>query len=418
MSALLESCVCHYKANQPSNFCLFAQKLSGIGNYILSECLYRAKIDPFASLRELTEVQQRHLFQEAQAVALESYNSQGMTRKGGSYRSIKGTLGGFQFQLQCYGRETCVKGDRVLKEAEGPHNRAIWYTEKQLFMPLDIRMKQMDLIKEKVVDADSEASVEKTVIPPSNAASDNDDDANDSKSLSYTNVDFARQLQDKGWRRVLGDAMQSKSFQDLQTFLASETATGATIYPPPEDVFAAFNLCPFDNVKVVIVGQDPYHGPGQGHGMAFSVRKGVKPPPSLQNIVREAMEDVSIAKPEHGNLEHWARQGVLLLNTVLTVRHGEANSHKGKGWEEFTDHIIQILNDKKDSGLVFLLWGSPASKKAASVDESKHVVIRTSHPSPLGATKTASPFLGSRCFSRTNDSLERLGHNPVDWTIR
>ena len=189
-----------------------------------------------------------------------------------------------------------------------------------------------------------------------------------------------------------------------------------SIYPPADDIFQALNLCPLDRVKVVIVGQDPYHQKGQGHGLAFSVRRGVRPPPSLKNVVREAMTDVGITAPTHGNLEHWAEQGVLLLNTVLTVRQGEANSHAKRGWEDFTDSMINILNNERE-GLVFLLWGNPAAKKAAGVDKSKHVIIQCSHPSPLGATKTKSPFIGSRVFSRANKALEDMGKGPIDWNI-
>jgi uracil-DNA glycosylase len=182
-------------------------------------------------------------------------------------------------------------------------------------------------------------------------------------------------------------------------------------------VFAALNLCPLEKVKVVIVGQDPYHGDGQGHGLAFSVQNGVKPPPSLVNILKEAHADVGIPyPPPHGNLEHWAGQGVLLLNSVLTVRRGKANSHASQGWETFTDTLVEILNERKD-GLIFMLWGQPAQRKASAVDESRHLVIRTSHPSPLGATKTNSPFLGSRCFSRTNRFLEQTDREPIDWKV-
>jgi uracil-DNA glycosylase len=222
-------------------------------------------------------------------------------------------------------------------------------------------------------------------------------------------------LKEPSWLDRLSDATNSDSFQKLALFVAKERAT-ETIYPPASDVFAALNLCPFDKVKVVIVGQDPYHGPGQGHGLAFSVQKGVKPPPSLVNIFAEAMDDVGIQEPRHGNLEHWAKQGVLLLNTVLTVRRGQANSHANQGWEEFTDSAIQQLNEKRE-GLVFLLWGNPAAKKAAGVDASRHTVIKTSHPSPLGATKTASPFLGSHCFSRANAALAAAGQDPIDWNV-
>jgi uracil-DNA glycosylase len=224
-------------------------------------------------------------------------------------------------------------------------------------------------------------------------------------------------LVDEGWKNVLSEAAASPSFDALSDFLADERKNGATIFPPEQEVFASMNMCPFDKVKVVIVGQDPYHGRGQGHGLAFSVQKGVRPPPSLKNIFKEAMDDVHITPPEHGYLEHWTQQGVLLLNAVLTVREGEANSHAGQGWEEFTDCIIDTLNEQK-KGLVFMLWGNPAAKKASGVDDQRHTVIKTSHPSPLGATKTDSPFLGSRCFSRANAALEKYGKTPIDWSVK
>jgi uracil-DNA glycosylase len=319
---------------------------------------------------------------------------------------VEGTKGQFEFQLQCYGRERCIQGNTVIKETDGPHKRTIWYTEEQLFKPLAERRAPMSTLSKP-------ASSDRTATDDTKSTSQVETTATD-ESGSYG--DLISGLEDPGWKDAVSDAIASDSFQNLESFLAQERASGATIYPPQGDIFSAFNLCPFDDVKVVIVGQDPYHGPGQGHGLAFSVRHGVKPPPSLRNIVREAMEDVSIDEPKHGNLEHWAGQGVLLLNTVLTVRRGEANSHSKVGWEDFTDEVIRVLNERED-GLVFLLWGNPAAKKAKGVDDSKHVVIKTSHPSPLGATKTNSPFLGSRCFSRTNEALESMDKSPIDWSV-
>ena len=232
---------------------------------------------------------------------------------------------------------------------------------------------------------------------------------------------FARmlssQLTENSWKNVLASYMDSESFQALANSIQSDITRGATVYPLVKDIFAALNLCPLTTIKCVIVGQDPYHQPRQSHGLAFSVQKGVAIPPSLKNIFKEAMDDVGIEPPPHGDLECWARQGVLLLNTVLTVRRGEANSHAKLGWEGFTDFIIQKINDQADS-VVFLLWGAPAAKKAHCVDESRHTVIRTSHPSPLGATKTNSPFLGSRCFSRANEALLLLGKEPIDWGVK
>ena len=216
-----------------------------------------------------------------------------------------------------------------------------------------------------------------------------------------------------------------------------------TVFPPEEDTFAALNLCPISNTKLVIVGQDPYHGPHQAHGLCFSVRKGVQIPPSLRNIYKELFNDPNIpnfaSKPTHGNLERWAKQGVLMINNVFTVKSGQAHSHKKKGWEEFTDEIIravarrkkiegEIGNDdsnknKKKDGLVFLLWGKPATLKAqtalagAGSSSSRHHIICTSHPSPLGATKTSTPFMGSQCFSRANEALREMGHNEIDWNV-
>lgn len=196
-----------------------------------------------------------------------------------------------------------------------------------------------------------------------------------------------------------------------------------TVFPPPQHTFAALNWTPLDRVKVVIVGQDPYHGPQQAHGLCFSVHKGQRTPPSLRNIYKELLEDPKIENfqsiPQHGYLERWAQQGVLMINAVLTVRKGEANSHQKKGWEELTDQIVRLCGKKK--GVVFLLWGKPATKKTetalAGVNKSRHTVICTSHPSPLGATKTKSPFTGSRCFSRANEALLAMGHDEVDWKV-
>jgi uracil-DNA glycosylase len=370
-----------------------------VGNYILAECLYRSNIDPFATLSELSELLQRRLFQEIRSVAQESYQAQGLTRtNGGTFRNVQGGRGQFEFQLQCYGRDVCVKGNPVIKLTEGPHKRTIWYTAEQLFRPLADR-----------VNLNPEAAKpEMNVLEGDSGGQHFDTPGNVENMISG--------LTDVGWKKALAGAIHSSYFSSLAAFIEQERESGTIIYPRQEDVFSALNLCPLEKVKVVIVGQDPYHGPGQGHGLAFSVRRGVKPPPSLKNIVREAMNDVGIEEPTHGNLEHWAQQGVLLLNTVLSVQQGQANSHSKKGWEEFTDAVIDELNTNCE-GLVFLLWGSPAAKKAKNVDESKHTVIRTSHPSPLGATKTSSPFLGSRCFSRANAALEKRNKTPIDWNV-
>ena len=207
---------------------------------------------------------------------------------------------------------------------------------------------------------------------------------------------------------------------------ANRKASKHEIYPPHQDTFSALNLTPLSSVKVVIVGQDPYHGPNQAHGLCFSVKRGIAPPPSLKNIYRELVNDPLVKEvttmPKHGFLERWAKQGVLMINTVLTVRKGEANSHKNRGWESFTDEIIRAVDRTSrdhNTGVVFLLWGKPATKKATTILQSsgRHEVICTSHPSPLGATKTDSPFMGSRCFSRANKALENLGRTPIDWAV-
>ena len=391
--------------NKNLNVCKFLmnqENISGVGNYILAEGLYRASIDPFASLHELSDLQKRALFHELQSTAFESYEAQGMTRaKGGSYRDVQGNRGTFEFQLQVYGRKVCARGNPVHMEINGPHSRTIWYTQEQLFMPRSMR----DENKGTATNHDS---------------SGNDRTAAELIGKGSGTSDAVQRLtsglKEVGWKMALSKCIASPSFRKLAAFLDDERSAGTTIYPPQEDTFAALNLCPLDKVKVVIVGQDPYHGQGQGHGLAFSVRTGVRVPPSLVNIFKEACQDVGISMPRSGCLTCWAEQGVLLLNSVLTVREGEANSHAKQGWEEFTNTVIDTLSNEK-ADLVFLLWGNPAAKIANGVDESKHTIIRTSHPSPLGASKTNSPFLGSRCFSRTNEALEKTGKGPIDWNV-
>jgi uracil-DNA glycosylase len=185
------------------------------------------------------------------------------------------------------------------------------------------------------------------------------------------------------------------------------------VYPEPDDVFAALHLTPYADVKVLILGQDPYHCPKQAHGLCFSVQPGIAPPPSLKNIFKEMSDDLGIAPPNHGCLDAWARQGVLLLNTSLTVRGGQAASHQGKGWEVFTDQVIRAVNDKPET-VVFILWGAAARKKKSVIDTSRHVIIESAHPSPLSAH---NGFFGSRPFSRTNEALVAAGREPVDWKI-
>jgi uracil-DNA glycosylase len=225
------------------------------------------------------------------------------------------------------------------------------------------------------------------------------------------------------WKKELDRHFRSSSFLNLAVFVHRERQSN-TIYPPAEQTFSALNVCPLDKVKVVIVGQDPYHGPGQAHGLCFSVLKGQQVPPSLKNIYKELNNDpnVEFSIPRHGHLIRWAKQGVLMLNTVLTVRRGQANSHQKKGWEHTTDEILRALDrhcKARGKGVVFLLWGKPAMTKAETVIRSPlHTVIATSHPSPLGATKTSAPFIGSRCFSRCNEALKEKGYDDViDWMV-
>eukprot|EP00563_Minutocellus_polymorphus_P009469 CAMPEP_0181023782 /NCGR_PEP_ID=MMETSP1070-20121207/2225_1 /TAXON_ID=265543 /ORGANISM="Minutocellus polymorphus, Strain NH13" /LENGTH=704 /DNA_ID=CAMNT_0023100801 /DNA_START=202 /DNA_END=2316 /DNA_ORIENTATION=+ len=405
------------------NICKFLmdqKKISGVGNYILAEGLYRANIDPFACLSELSEQQKRTLFDELQATAQLSYASQGLTRqKGGSYRTPDGQRGKFEFNLQCYGQDKCPRGRPVLREMDGPHGRTIHYVESQLFVPRSMRGPKGEILDTGTPPSTTARQAKKPRIGK-DVASLLDGSSNavsgDRATVGSVNSNLVDGITDPGWKEAVSDWTSSPNFADLADFVRSERESGVEIYPPENEVFSALNLCPLDKVKVVIVGQDPYHGPGQGHGLAFSVKPGVRPPPSLQNVFREATDDVGIEAPRYGYLKSWAEQGVLCLNSVLTVRRGQANSHARKGWEQFTDEIINTLNTDKE-GLVFLLWGGPAQKKAASVDESRHTVIKTSHPSPLGATKTSSPFLGSRCFSRTNKALVDAGMDPIDWNV-
>ena len=221
---------------------------------------------------------------------------------------------------------------------------------------------------------------------------------------------------DDGWRRLVVAQAKKPYFATLLKFLTQEANSKQAVYPPYTLVFNALTLCKWEDVRVVIIGQDPYHGPNQAHGLAFSVLPPTPPPPSLLNMFKEAAADVGAPRPSHGNLEAWSRQGVLLLNTVLTVRRGQAHSHKGKGWETFTDAVIKELNEHH-SGLVFLLWGKPAQEKGKAVNRKKHRVIQCAHPSPLSATKTNQPFIGSKSFSRTNQALKELGKAEIDWRL-
>jgi len=216
------------------------------------------------------------------------------------------------------------------------------------------------------------------------------------------------------WKEVLKDEFSKPYFQQIVTFLKTEKALQKTIYPPGPLIFNAFNQTPFDKVKVVIIGQDPYHGPNQAHGLSFSVQNGIKPPPSLVNIFKEIQKDIGIDMPVgYGNLTSWAQQGVLLLNAALTVRAGEPFSHAKYGWAEFTDAVIQTISDKKEN-VVFLLWGKFAQEKQALIDETKHHVLKAAHPSPFSADKG---FFGSKHFSKTNELLMKDGLAPIDWKL-
>jgi len=217
---------------------------------------------------------------------------------------------------------------------------------------------------------------------------------------------------EESWKTVLSDEFSATYFAQLKAFLVEEKAS-FTVYPPGSQIFSAFNFTPFDKVKVVILGQDPYHGPGQAHGLCFSVPQQVQPPPSLQNIFKEIHNDLGIPVPSHGNLEKWAKQGVLLLNATLTVRAHSAGSHQNHGWEIFTDAAIRKLSSGRQN-LVFLLWGNYAMAKEKLIDASKHLIQKSAHPSPLSASRG---FFGNRHFSKTNDYLQEHGIRPIDWSL-
>ena len=215
------------------------------------------------------------------------------------------------------------------------------------------------------------------------------------------------------WKARVGTLFEQPQMLALADFLRAEKRAGKVIYPPGAQIFSALDSTPFDAVKVVILGQDPYHGPGQAHGLCFSVRPGVSPPPSLENVFKEIQRDLGIARPYHGCLLPWAKQGVLLLNAVLTVEHGLAGSHAGKGWEGFTDACIDSLNREREN-LVFLLWGSYAQAKGKLIDRQRHLVLKAPHPSPLSAHRG---FIGCGHFSRANDYLRDRGQGPIDWRL-
>lgn len=220
------------------------------------------------------------------------------------------------------------------------------------------------------------------------------------------------QIEDS-WKAALAEEFEKPYFAEIRRFLQSEKAAGKVIYPPGSLIFNAFNSTPFNKVRVVILGQDPYHGAGQAHGLCFSVQHGVKPPPSLVNIYKELKEDVGFEIPDHGNLQKWTEQGVFLLNAMLTVEANQPASHQKKGWEEFTNAVIQKLS-KERNGLIFILWGNFAQQKAVLIDESKHTILKAAHPSPFSAY---NGFFGCKHFSKTNEILRAKGEKEIDWQI-
>ena len=216
------------------------------------------------------------------------------------------------------------------------------------------------------------------------------------------------------WKEVLKNEFEKPYFIEIVTFLKAEKALGKTIYPPGPLIFNAFNKTPFNHLKIVLIGQDPYHGPGQAHGLCFSVPAGIKPPPSLVNMYKEIQSDLGLKMPlEYGNLTKWAEQGVLLLNAILTVRANEPASHSKIGWMNFTDAVIKKISDEK-KGIVFLLWGKFAQEKQNLIDETKHIVLKAAHPSPFSVDKG---FFGCKHFSKANDALIQQGKSPIDWKL-
>ena len=217
---------------------------------------------------------------------------------------------------------------------------------------------------------------------------------------------------EKSWQKVLQEEFDKPYFKELTDFVRDEYKS-KTVFPPPKDIFKAFDLCPFDKVKVVILGQDPYHGPGQAHGLCFSVNENVQKPPSLVNIYKEIQSNIGGEIPKHGNLEHWAQQGVFLLNAILSVVAHMPTSHQNKGWETFTDEVIRIISDKKEH-VVFMLWGAYAQSKEWMIDESKHLVLKAPHPSPLSASRG---FFGCKHFSKANEYLKSQGLEGIEWIV-
>lgn len=219
---------------------------------------------------------------------------------------------------------------------------------------------------------------------------------------------------DASWKQALSEFLISEKMDGLKDFLLQEKKADKVIYPPSSLIFNALNTTPLANVKVVILGQDPYHGPNQAHGLSFSVQKGVAIPPSLRNIFHELNSDLGIVPPKHGNLTRWAEQGVLLLNAVLTVEAAQPTSHQKRGWEDFTDHVIDVLNEQREH-VVFILWGAYAQRKGQRIDQNKHLVLKAAHPSPLAANRGG--FFGCQPFSKSNTYLQQHGIEPIDWQL-
>jgi len=226
--------------------------------------------------------------------------------------------------------------------------------------------------------------------------------------MSISNIQI-----EEGWKQALSDEFEKSYFISLQQFLHDEKMAHKVIYPHNSLVFNAFNSTPFRNVRVVIIGQDPYHGAGQAHGLCFSVQYGVKPPPSLVNIYKEIKADIGVNIPNHGNLQKWTEQGVFLLNAILTVEANKPASHQKKGWEEFTNAVIQKLSKEKE-GLIFLLWGNFAQQKSVLIDEQKHIILKAPHPSPFSAH---SGFFGCKHFCKVNEILIKENENPIEWQV-
>ena len=235
--------------------------------------------------------------------------------------------------------------------------------------------------------------------------------------MSFTEQQYASlnkvQL-DESWKYNLAEFLLSPKMDALRDFLLQEKQQNKVIYPPRSLIFNALNTTPLDQVKVVIIGQDPYHGPNQAHGLSFSVQRGVALPPSLRNIFHELHTDLGVPIPKHGDLTHWAEQGVLLLNSVLTVEAGQPTSHQKQGWEDFTDHVIDVLNQQREH-IVFILWGAYAQRKGQRIDPNKHLILKAAHPSPLAANRGG--FFGCKVFSKSNNYLKQNGIEPIDWQL-